>query len=194
MKLFFIRHGETTGDVENRYGGSYDDHLTLKGIEQAGEFAAFLKDQGIQAVFCSTLIRAMETAEIVAKQVGCPVTPDAGLCERNQYGFLSGMNKDEALQKYPAEVTQLKDRMNTIKDAESYEDFRRRFEVSIEKILKEYEHGTIAVVSHGGPMRALFRHILNWGEIGPIADCAYVELDHQFGTFVSLRSKGISIE
>ncbi len=39
MKLIFIRHGETTGDVEDRYGGDYDDNLTAKGHEQAKKFS-----------------------------------------------------------------------------------------------------------------------------------------------------------
>jgi broad specificity phosphatase PhoE len=34
MKIFLIRHGETTGDEEDRYGGSYDDYLTDLGKEQ----------------------------------------------------------------------------------------------------------------------------------------------------------------
>jgi len=34
MKLFLIRHGQTTGDLEDRYGGTYDDHLTELGHEQ----------------------------------------------------------------------------------------------------------------------------------------------------------------
>ena len=39
MKIFLIRHGETTGDIENRYGGSYDDHLTQRGRAQLEETA-----------------------------------------------------------------------------------------------------------------------------------------------------------
>lgn len=34
MKIYLVRHGETTGDVEDRYGGWYDDHLTDRGKEQ----------------------------------------------------------------------------------------------------------------------------------------------------------------
>jgi broad specificity phosphatase PhoE len=40
MNLFFIRHGETTGDVEGRYGGDYDDRLTEKGSRAAYPTAA----------------------------------------------------------------------------------------------------------------------------------------------------------
>ena len=32
MRICIMRHGETTSDVENRYGGDLDDHLTAKGI------------------------------------------------------------------------------------------------------------------------------------------------------------------
>lgn len=34
MKIFLIRYGETTGDVEDRYGGWYDDHLTKRDLEK----------------------------------------------------------------------------------------------------------------------------------------------------------------
>ena len=34
MLIYLARHGETTGDVEDRYGGDYDDHLTEKGTER----------------------------------------------------------------------------------------------------------------------------------------------------------------
>jgi broad specificity phosphatase PhoE len=62
MKIFFIRHGETTGDVENLYGGIYDDHLSPKGRDQAQRLAIVLKDKGIERIFSSPLIRAKETA------------------------------------------------------------------------------------------------------------------------------------
>lgn len=35
MKIYLIRHGESTSDVENRYGGTYNDHLTQKGKAQS---------------------------------------------------------------------------------------------------------------------------------------------------------------
>ena len=39
VKIYLIRHGETTGDVEDRYGGAYDDHLSEKEKAQARELA-----------------------------------------------------------------------------------------------------------------------------------------------------------
>ena len=39
MKIYLIRHGETTGDIENRYGGDFEDHLSEKGTKQSHELA-----------------------------------------------------------------------------------------------------------------------------------------------------------
>ena len=114
MKIFFIRHGETTGDVENRSGGTYDDHSSSTGEEQSKALAAALATTGIEAIFASSLIRAQETASILANSTNSTVETIADLEERNQYSFLSGMNKNEAREKYPTEVEALKDRLTTI--------------------------------------------------------------------------------
>lgn len=39
MKIYLIRHGQTTGDVEDRYGGAYDDELTDKGKNEAPQIS-----------------------------------------------------------------------------------------------------------------------------------------------------------
>jgi broad specificity phosphatase PhoE len=48
MKIFLIRHGETTGDIEDRFGGDYDDHLTEKGRAQSQELAKGLPEADIR--------------------------------------------------------------------------------------------------------------------------------------------------
>lgn len=194
MKLFFIRHGETTGDVENRYGGTYDDHLSPEGIEQSKRLAEFLKDFGIEKIYSSSLVRAWETSEILAKVVGCEIVVVPELQERNQYSFLSGMIKEEAVEKYPTEVEVLKDRLNTIEGAESYEDFSRRISDVFQGLTTDQAHDCIAIVSHGGPLRVLFRDILKWGELSEIGDCAYVELHEANGSFAWVRADNIRPE
>ena len=187
MKIFFIRHGETTGDIENRYGGNYDDHLSEKGEKQSNDLAKVLKNSGIEKIFSSSLIRAQETSRIIAKEVNCEITIEPNLRERNQYGILTGMKKDEAKEKYPEQVELLKDRLNTIDEAESYEDFSNRISETFKRIT-DSNYKTIAIVSHGGPLRVLFRDILKWGELTDIGDCAYVELDKNGETFSWIHS------
>ncbi len=191
MKIFFIRHGETTGDIENRYGGNYDDHLSEKGEKQSNDLAKVLKNSGIEKIFSSSLIRAQETSRIIAKEVNCEITIEPNLRERNQYGILTGMKKDEAKEKYPEQVELLKDRLNTIDEAESYEDFSNRISETFKRIT-DSNYKTIAIVSHGGPLRVLFRDILKWGELTDIGDCAYVELDKNGETFSWIHSGNLT--
>lgn len=191
MKIFFIRHGETTGDVENRYGGNYDDHLSEKGKEQVKNLAEVLKNKGIEIIFSSSLIRAKETSQAITEQINCEMVVENDIRERNQYGILTGMTKEEAKEKHPELVGLLEDRLNTIEGAESYEDFSKRISQTFEKLTNESEYKTIAIVSHGGPTRALFRDILKWGELKKIDDCAFVEIQKYDDKWLYNDSSGI---
>ena len=73
MKIFLVRHGESTSDMEDRYGGHYDDHLTEKGKRQAQKVAKQLAGKGIEVIFSSPFHRARETAEIMSRDLKCPV-------------------------------------------------------------------------------------------------------------------------
>lgn len=172
MKIYLIRHGQTTGDIENRYGGSYDDHLTDEGEVQAHKLAEKLANSGIQIILCSPLIRAQETAKIINTELNCEIRTIENLRERNQNGILSGMTRDEAKAKYPELVEQVKDYKNQIQGAESYEDFVERIKKAFTEIINSAGYSTIGIVTHGGPIRVIFREILKEGGID-IADCAY---------------------
>lgn len=178
MKIYLIRHGQTTGDIENRYGGSYDDHLTDEGRAQAQELAEKLINSGIQVIFCSPLIRAQETAEIVNTKLNCEIKTTENLRERNQNAILSGMIRDEAKEKYPELVEQVKDYRNTIPGAESYDDFVARINNAFMEIASSKDYSTIGIVTHGGPIRVIFREILKDREID-ITDCAFAVLQNE---------------
>lgn len=192
MKIFFIRHGETTGDVENLYGGDYDDHLSEKGKQQSLDLARNLSNKGIEIIYSSPLIRAQETSKTLSRQLGCEIITINNLKERNQYGILTGMNKEEAKEKFPKEVELLKDKLNTIEKAESYENFVERLKEVFNDIVKENKYNCIAIVAHGGPFRVLFREILKWGEINNLGDCAYVELEKTDNEFKWIHSEGFN--
>lgn len=157
MKIFLVRHGETTGDIEDRYGGSYDDHLTDLGREQLVATANNLVDKGIEIILTSPLIRAKESAEIISLRIECSAEIMNGLEERG-YGVLGGLTKAEALEKYPEVVEAHKDPPNTDPEGESYDDFRNRVLETFQKITKK-EYNTIAVVSHGGPIKQILAHL-----------------------------------
>lgn len=190
MKIFFIRHGQTTGDLEDRYGGDYDDQLSEDGRKQAEILLSELRNKGIETIISSPLIRALETAKIISN-LDCPIVIEPGFKERNQYGILTGKIKSEAKNQFPDLVEKLKDRLNAIEGAESYEDFKNRIQMTFDKLISSSSYTCVAVIWHGGSMRVLFRDILKKGELEEIGDCAWAELESINGQFLIKDSKRI---
>ena len=192
MKIYLCRHGQTTGDIEDRYGGDYDDHLTELGRKQATELANKLVDKKIERIFSSSMVRAQETAKNLSEKLGVPIETVGGFRERNQNGILTGMIKSEAKEKYPDLVDQLKDYQNAIDGAEQYQVFSDRVTHSFKEVLNRNET-SIVIVTHGGPIRALFRGILKDGEV-KIGDCAYAEIEGTSGVLKVTNLDGITRE
>ena len=65
MKIFIVRHGETEWNRTNRFQGISDIPLNKKGKAQAEALAHALKDEAIDVVYSSPLIRAKETARAI---------------------------------------------------------------------------------------------------------------------------------
>lgn len=192
MRLYLIRHGQTTGDIEDRYGGDYEDHLSEEGKKQGENLANKLADKNIEIIFCSPRIRAQETAEFIKLETGAPVEIEEDVRERNHYGVMTGMVKAEAKLKYPHLVELLKDTKNTIEGGEDYETFKNRVVGAWDR-LTNLDYETIAIISHGGPIRLIFREILNKGEI-KIGDCAFVVLDKSGEALTIAETDGIEIQ
>jgi len=179
MKIYLIRHGQTTGDIEDRYGGAYDDELSNEGIIQANKLADKLSNFGIEILFCSSLIRAQQTAKILKSKLNCQIKTIKDLQERNKNGILTGMTKKEAELKYPDLAEKVKDYRNQITGAESQEDFVKRIKKVFFEVINNTNYSTIAIVTHGGPIWAIFRDIMNNKGIIDIGDCGYMVLNKE---------------
>ena len=177
MKIYLIRHGETTGDIEDRFGGDYDDHLTKKGITQAQELAKQLKDKKIEIIFVSPKIRARETAKEVQKVLNVPVEVVDDLRERNNYGVLTGLTKAEAKEKHPIDFEKVsKDKTyHNVSNSESYEKIKERAIKVFNKIFSK-NYKTIAIISHGGIISTYVREVLAEGKNIKLGDCAILEI------------------
>ena len=191
MKIYLIRHGQTTGDVEDRYGGAYDDELSDKGKIQAHKLTNKIGSSDIQVLFCSPMIRAQQTAKILKAKLGCKIKTIEDLRERNKNGILTGMTRKEAKIKYPELVEKLKDYRNQIQGAESQNDFVERIKKAFVEVTGYVNYSTIGIVTHGGPIWAVFSDILNDSGIVDIADCAYVILNKEGQKLTIERLDGI---
>jgi broad specificity phosphatase PhoE len=73
MRILFIRHGESTGNVAGRIAGHSDDGLSLQGWLQSTQLSRWLQDQPWQPdhVYVSPLRRALETLQALAEPWDC---------------------------------------------------------------------------------------------------------------------------
>jgi len=85
MKLIYVmRHAQSVINVERRLSGrTLDGDLTPLGKSQAGKAGDWLRDKGVTKISHSPFHRAAQTAQIVGRQLGLPVTPDPDLAEIN---------------------------------------------------------------------------------------------------------------
>jgi 2,3-bisphosphoglycerate-dependent phosphoglycerate mutase len=103
----FLRHGESIGNAQARWQGQSDYALTEKGRAQARALAERWKAEGqeFNLIIASPLVRAKETAEIIAAAVGAPVEYDPILLERH-IGEMEGLTADEVRKRpHPPYVT-----------------------------------------------------------------------------------------
>lgn len=100
--LVLVRHGESTANLANVFTGWLDVPLSPIGELEAAAVAEKLRDFHFDAAYCSTLIRAVRTLEIILAAIGqtdIPVQHAEALRER-MYGDLQGLNKAETILKY----------------------------------------------------------------------------------------------
>ena len=167
-RIILARHGETDWNRERRWQGHSDRPLNDTGREQAEALAAELAGQPIAAVYSSDLLRAHETARIVAERLGLDVVTVPGLRER-RFGSWEGLQDVEVERLFPG--------VNGAPDAEPREEMARRVLESLERIADSNDGRTVLVISHGGPIRAVLRHRGDARCDGPVENCSIVDLE-----------------
>jgi broad specificity phosphatase PhoE len=155
--IYLIRHGETAWNAEGRWQGHADVPLNDTGRAQARQLAAWLRERGVRfdAIYSSDLHRAWETAAILAQAQGLEPRPVPALREID-LGRWSGKTRDEVM----ASDREILDRIASGEDlprggAERMADLFQRVIGATEALVAEHPRETIALVSHGGPIRAL---------------------------------------
>ena len=165
-RLILIRHGQSVWNAENRFTGWTDVDLSERGVKEAEEAGDELRDQVIDVIHTSDLIRAKRTAEIVMRanvsSKDVVTKSDWRLNERN-YGALQGLNKAETAEKHGAEQVRIWRRSFDVAppEGESLEmTAKRTIPYFEEEILPDLESGESVLVSaHGNSLRSIVMHI-----------------------------------
>jgi broad specificity phosphatase PhoE len=95
-RLFVVRHGTTTMNVENRYRGRCDVPLDAQGYQDAVDAARQLSRAGLTAVYCGPLRRTIATAQIIADEARVPDLRILHGLNNVDYGAWEGMTSSEA--------------------------------------------------------------------------------------------------
>ena len=147
--ITLLRHGESEGNQSGVIQGQSDYPLTQTGVAQAEFLAACWKSEGVQfdRIITSPLLRASQTAGIIAKHLDIPVENDPDWMERN-FGNLQGKNFLEVSQRNPpVDFFHLYEPIGG--DGESQMDLFSRASRALQNILR-HPVGSYLVVSHGG--------------------------------------------
>jgi broad specificity phosphatase PhoE len=168
-RILLVRHGETDWNLNRRLQGHADRPLNETGRMQARGLAAELAEEPLQAVYSSDLSRASETARIVADARGLDVTMLPELRER-YFGTWEGLTDEEIHERFPEAAD------GVLGDGESRDELDRRILAALNRIAGEHPDGTVLVISHGGPLRAVLRHCGADG-VDRVANCHVLRLE-----------------
>ncbi|HMS23951.1 MAG TPA: histidine phosphatase family protein [Candidatus Saccharibacteria bacterium] len=153
-KIYFVRHGETEANVNNIIaGGEYESPLTKNGKSQARKAGQKLKLKNIDSIVCSPMERTIDTATIIAKEIGISlkdiIIDEAFVEVYNAY--YSGKSY-ETLRRHIEEG-------RLVDDIEKPDSVKARVQEGMNRI-KKLPGQNIVLVSHGATGR-MVRAVIN---------------------------------
>ena len=164
-QIVLVRHGECEGNREGRFRGRADFPLNEVGLAQARAAAAALKEIPLERVFTSPLLRARQTAEILAEGRDLPVEAREGFTNL-ALGPWEGRTKEEIRQECPVEWSLWLHHPERLRlpGAESLGDVGRRALANLDHLVRTYPGSTFAVVSHRAVLKPLLAAALGIAE------------------------------
>jgi broad specificity phosphatase PhoE len=155
-RILFVRHGETDWNVKRVIQGWKGTSLNAVGLRQARLMAARVRGLGLNfdALLCSDLKRAVQTAEALAKPLRLKVQRRRDLRERS-FGDWEGRRVEDVLAKYRLGPGVRKDPFLAFEPhgGESMPVFSKRMRSFLQWVVKAHAGETVAAVTHGGPVR-----------------------------------------
>jgi uncharacterized phosphatase len=141
--LYFVRHGETVGNAENIWAGTFETPLNSKGKVQAKNAGKVAKELQIDLIICSPLGRTRETAAHIATEIGYPL-------EKIEY---SSLFIERHFGEMEGKPTLADHNVDGFVDVETHETILERAKMALDYV-KSLEAENILVVSHGAFGRA----------------------------------------
>lgn len=162
MLLYLVRHGETDWNLARRIQGSTDVPLNDTGRAQAAATGRLLARRQWDGIVSSPLSRAVETASIIAGELGLPpATTIPAIVERN-YGEAEGLADPELALRFPGDAP--------VPGRETREEVIARVLPALMDLAEANPARALIVVSHGGVIRSVLNEVDPDGRHGMITN------------------------
>jgi alpha-ribazole phosphatase/probable phosphoglycerate mutase len=156
MNLYMIRHGEIVSNIKKIYAGSSDEGLSRKGIYQAEQAAAKLKNYHVHSLYSSPMRRALETAHIIGEKISKkPVIYKA--FREMELGPWEGMSERQVSRDWPREWNIWNKRPAELKlhGRETLHELQVRVLRGVRNIHQQAEDGDCLIITHVAVIRVL---------------------------------------
>jgi broad specificity phosphatase PhoE len=159
--VLLIRHGQSLGNAEGRFGGHTDTPLSPRGRKQAAATAEALASEKLDAIYSSDLPRAIESATPLARLAGIEIQQTEAFRERS-VGVMEGLTFEEAAAEHPDQYAALlhRDFEHVLLGGESYRQTLDRASRKLDEIIERHRSGRIAIFAHTGTICILALHIM----------------------------------
>ncbi len=160
-RLFLVRHGQSAGNAEGRFGGHSPTPLSDLGKQQAEITAKALAREKIEVIYSSDLLRAVQTAEPLAAILDLPIITTSAFRER-KVGVLEGKTFDESKAEFPTDYYALVNRniQHVITEGESYRQLLKRATNALHEVLRTHYGENVVIFSHTGAICFLTLYLL----------------------------------
>jgi len=164
-RLWLVRHGLTDWNVQQRFCGHSDIPLSARGQEQSLWIAKQLLKESISVIYTSDLMRACETAEIIASQRASAVQiKESPEWREMDFGEWEGLTFAQIEERFKDQIGFFIDpEHHSPPNGESLTHLQQRVMDAFLVIVRSNEillTGDVVIVSHGGPLRILLCSIL----------------------------------
>jgi broad specificity phosphatase PhoE len=179
LELIVVRHGQTEWNLKGYVQGHSDVPLDETGREQAGALGQQFENLQFDAAYSSDLSRAFQTAELIIGDRDLAVTGDVRLRECN-CGDFEGVLFDD-VRSLIEEAIFNQEMADSFGMETVYQMLDRTESYFSEIAMRHFEEERVLVVSHGGIIRLLLKHIPYVGTDGPapvrLENCEFLRIN-----------------
>jgi broad specificity phosphatase PhoE len=176
--VYFLRHGESRGNSARIIQGRHDLALSARGVRQSEAVAPWFGDREIDAILCSPLKRAVQTAEVVGRVLGIgEVQPHEDLNELDT-GIFTGLTVEQIRRRYPESWASFqRSSWEGVPQAERIDDLLARSESLWRDLGSRFRQGArnLLCVTHSGILQWIIKASFgqrSWMPLVPVENCS----------------------